>query len=95
MAKSIHKRKEFHNQIVLKVSKCYILQRLMAFGKNLTSAGSDSRVHASNLLLCHDVLVTRDLQWKKFRCLAPSITCQVSDVDVSCHPYVRLSHVVH
>ena len=79
----------------LKFGKGYILQRLMTSGKRLTSAGTDSRVHASNLLLCHDVLVTRDLQWQKLTYLAPKVTRQVSDVDVSCHPYVRFSYVAH
>ena len=58
--KSKHKRKEFHIQIVLKFGNCFILQRLMASGKRLTSAGTESRVRASISLLCHDVLVTRD-----------------------------------
>ena len=45
---------------ILKFGKGYILQRLMTSGKSLTSAGTESRVHAFNLLLCHDILVTRD-----------------------------------
>ena len=41
---------------ILKFGKGYILQQLMTSGKSLTSAGTESPVHAFNLLLFHDVL---------------------------------------
>ena len=63
--------------------------------KNMRSSGTESRVHANDLLLYHDVLDTRDSQWQKLTYLAPSKTRHVSDVDVSYHPYVRFSYVAH
>ena len=50
----------------------------------MRSSGTESRVHANDLLLYHDVLDTRDSQWQKLTYLAPSKTRHVSDVDVSC-----------
>ena len=67
----------------------------MTSGKHLRSSGTDSRVHANDLLLCHDVLETRDLQWQKLTYLALTKTRHVSDVDVSYHPYVRFKHAAH
>ena len=67
----------------------------MTSGKSLMSTGTESRVHASNLLLCHDVLVTLNELWRKLTNFAPSITRQVSDINVSCHPYVCFSHVAY
>ena len=66
--KSKHKRKKFHIKI-FKVGKGYILQRLMTSGKSLMSTGTESCVHISSSLLCHDVLVTRDYQWQKLTTL--------------------------
>ena len=57
----------------------------MKSDKSLRSSGTESRVHENNLLLCHDVLDifdTRDSRWQKSAYLAPSKTCQLSDVDV-------------
>ena len=45
---------------ILKFCKCFILQRLITSGKSMTLGGTKSRVHASNVLICHDVLFTRD-----------------------------------
>ena len=69
----------------------------MTSGKNLTSTGSEShlRVHTNNLLLCNDILVTRDSQWQKLTYRSPSKTQHVSDVDVSYNHYVPLSQVAH
>ena len=33
--------------------------------KSLRSSGTESRVHVNDLLLCHDLLDTRDSQWQK------------------------------
>ena len=63
----------------------------MTSGKNLRSGIE----HANDLLLCHNVLDTQDLQWQKLTYLAPSKTCHVSDVSVSYHPYIRFSHMAH
>ena len=59
----------------------------------MRSSGTESRVHANTLLLCHDVTVleTRDLQWQKFTSLAPPKTRHISDVDVPYNPYVRFT----
>ena len=67
----------------------------MTSGKNLRSSGTESRVHANEELLFHDVLDTRDSQWQKLTYLALSKTRRVSDVDVAYHPYVRFTHVAH
>ena len=67
----------------------------MTSGMNLRSSGTESRVHASDLLLYHDVLDTRDSQWQKLMYLVPSKTRYVSDIDVSNNPYVRFSYEVH
>ena len=58
MAKVNIKERNFKIKI-LKFDNGYILQRLMASSKSLTSAETESRVHVSNFLLCHDVLFTR------------------------------------
>ena len=67
----------------------------MTSGENLRAPGTESRVHANDLLLCHDVLDTREAQWQKLTYLAPSKTRHLSDVNVSYHPYVRFSYVAH
>ena len=51
----------------------------MRISKNLKSSGTESRVHANDLFLYHDVLDTRDSQWQKLTYLAPSKTRHVSD----------------
>ena len=76
----------------------YILNGLcgqVRISKNLRSSSTESRVHANDLLLYHDVLDTRDSQWQRLTYLAPSKTRHVSDVDVSYHRYVRFSYVAH
>ena len=65
----------------------------MTSGKSLRSSGTESRVHPNDVLLCHDVLDTRDSQRQKVAYIAPSKTRHVSDVDVSYHPNVRFSQV--
>ena len=64
----------------------------MTSGKSLRSSITESRVHANDLLLCHDVLDTRYSQWQKLTYLVPSKSRHLSDVDVSYHPYLR-SHI--
>ena len=63
MAKENIKERNERNFIIKKIKcgKGYILQRLMASGtcKSLASAGTEFRVHASNLLLCDGALVAR------------------------------------
>ena len=71
------------------------LWRQVRISKNLRSSGTESCVHANDLLLYHDVLGTRGSQWQKLTYLAPSKPRQVSDVDVSYHSYVRFSYVAH
>ena len=58
MARVKHKRKEIHNQNH-KVCHRLHFKRLMTSGKSLTTASTDSRLHANNLLLCNDMLVIR------------------------------------
>ena len=72
-----------------------IKERLMTSDTSLRSSGTESRVHTNDLLLCHDVLDTRDLQWQKLTYLAPSKTRHVSDVDESYRLYVCFSNVAH
>ena len=67
----------------------------MTSGKSLRLSGTKSRVHANDMLLCHDVMDTRDSHWQKWTYLVPSKTCHVSELDISYHPYVRFSLVVH
>ena len=71
------------------------LWRQVKISKNLGSSGTESCVHANDLLLYNDVLDTRDSQLQKLTYLAPSKTHHVSDVDVSYHSYVRFSYVSH
>ena len=65
----------------------------MTSGKNLTSSGTEFRLHPNYFLLCHDILDTRDSHLAKV-----DVSCafknpsQVSDVDVAHHPYVRFTH---
>ena len=95
--KSKHERKELHNQNHTFWRRLHF-KRLMTPDKSLRSSGTESRVHENDLLLYRDtldVLDTRDSQWQKLTYLAPSKTRQVSDVDVSYHPYVRFSLVAH
>ena len=67
----------------------YILQRLMTSSESLTSAGTESRAHASNLIaLSRCIFGHSGLTIAKVDVHALLITRQVSDVDVSCHPYV-------
>ena len=76
----------------------YILNALLRqvrISKNLRSSGTESCVHANDMLLYHDVLDTPDSQWQKLTYLAPSKTRHVSDVDVSSYSYVRFSYVAH
>ena len=83
---------------ITNVDTGYILNGLWRqerISMNLRSSGTESRVHANDLLLYHDVLDTRDSQWQKLTYLAPSKTRHVSDVDVSYHQYVRFSYVAH
>ena len=71
------------------------LLRQERISKNLRSSGTESRVHANDLLLYHGVLDTRDSQWQTLTYRVPSRTRHVSNVDVSYHPYVRFSYVAH
>ena len=71
------------------------LRRQLRIFKNLRSSGTESCIHANDLLLNHDVLDTRDSQWQKLTYLAPSKTRHVSDIDVSYHSYIRFSYVAH
>ena len=71
------------------------LLRQVRISENLRSSGTESCVHANNLLLYHDVLDTRDSQWQALTYFAPSKTRHVSDVDVSYNSYVRFSYVAH
>ena len=47
-------------------------KRLMTSGKGIRSPGNESRVHANYLLLCQDILDTRDSQWQKLTYIVPS-----------------------
>ena len=77
--KSKHERKEVHDQNHKFWHRLHV-KRLMTSGKSLMSSGTESRVHANALLLCHDVLDNRDSQWQKLAYLAPSKN--VNNVDV-------------
>ena len=51
--KSKHESKEFHNQNH-KICHWFDFKRHMTSGKSLTSAGTESRIHVNDLLLCLD-----------------------------------------
>ena len=64
----------------------------MTSGKSLRSSGTESRVLANDLLLCHDVLDPWDHNGEVDVPRAFQ-TRHVRDVGVPYHPYVRFSLV--